>query len=171
MRAVRWFWLNRLALGTFALIGGREGIGKSICAYTLAAMATRGHLPGACFRAPRAVIVVATEDSWEHTIVPRLKAADADLAHIYRADVLTADFGETMMSLPRDVAGLETAIHAVDAAFILLDPLLSRLDSALDTHKDAEVRQALEPLVALADRTARSSWDSFTSTNRPQPTR
>jgi len=35
----------------------------------------------------------------------------------------------------------------------VLDPLLSRLSTALDTHKDAEVRVALEPLVALADRT------------------
>jgi len=42
----------------------------------------------------------------------------------------------------------------VDAALILLDPLLSRLDSSLDSHKDAEVRIALEPLVALADRSA-----------------
>lgn len=153
VRAVRWFWLNRLALGTLALIGGREGIGKSICAYTLAAMTTRGHLPGACFGTPRAVIVVATEDSWEHTIVPRLMAAGADLTRIYRADVQTADLGETMMSLPRDVAELELAIAEVSAALILLDPLLSRLDSDLDTHKDAEVRRALEPLGALADRT------------------
>lgn len=153
VRAVRWFWLNRLALGTFALIGGREGIGKSICAYTIASMATRGHLPGACFGTPRAVVIVASEDSWGHTIVPRLVAAGADLTRIYRADVQTSDLGETMMSLPDDVAGLETAIHDVDAAFVLLDPLMSRLNAALDTHKDAEVRQALEPLVALADRT------------------
>jgi hypothetical protein len=154
VRAVRWFWLNRLPLGTLALIGGREGIGKSICAYTLAAMATRGHVPGDCLGTPRAVIVVATEDSWEHTIVPRLMAADADLTRIYRADVRTSDLDETVVSLPLDIAELETAIHDVDAAFVLLDPLLSRLDSSLDTHKDAEVRRALEPLVALADRTS-----------------
>lgn len=36
---------------------------------------------------------------------------------------------------------------------ILLDPLMSRLDAKLDTHKDAEVRQALEPLVRIADQT------------------
>ena len=35
----------------------------------------------------------------------------------------------------------------------MLDPLLSRLDSRLDTHKDGDVRLALEPLVALAQRT------------------
>jgi hypothetical protein len=43
-RPVCWLWLHRLALGTLALIGGREGIGKSILAYTLAADITRGRL-------------------------------------------------------------------------------------------------------------------------------
>ena len=37
-----------------------------------------------------------------------------------------------------------------DAAAIVLDPLLSRFDSALDTHKDAEACWALEPLITLA---------------------
>ena len=36
---------------------------------------------------------------------------------------------------------------------LLLDPLMSRLDVALDSHKDAEVRQALEPLTAVGERT------------------
>ena len=35
-------------------------------------------------------------------------------------------------------------------AFVLLDPLLSTLDIKLDSHKDAEVRLALEPLSRLA---------------------
>jgi AAA domain len=151
-RAVLWFWLERLALGTLALIGGREGIGKSICAYTLAADCTRGRLSGVYLGTPRAVIIVATEDSWAHTIVPRLMAAGADLTKVYRADVLTAGLGEASLSLPRDLPSLEIVIADVGAALIILDPMLSRLDAALDTHKDAEVRQALEPLVALADR-------------------
>jgi hypothetical protein len=32
----------------------------------------------------------------------------------------------------------------VDAVLLILDPLLSRLDDRLDTHKDADVRHALE---------------------------
>jgi hypothetical protein len=36
-RPVCWLWDGRLALGTLALLGRREGIGKTICAYTLAA--------------------------------------------------------------------------------------------------------------------------------------
>jgi hypothetical protein len=153
MRPVRWLWTNLLALGAFALLGGREGIGKSICAYTVAAYITRGTLPGACFGTPRAVIVAATEDSWEHTIVPRLMAADADLERVYRVDVVTADAVDTALSLPRDMAAVGRAVRDVDAALIILDPLLSRLEGTIDTHKDADVRRALEPLASLADST------------------
>ena len=35
---------------------------------------------------------------------------------------------------------------------LLLDPLMSRISHRLDTHRDAEVRPALEPLSALANR-------------------
>ena len=46
VRPVRWLWALRLALGTLGLLAGREGIGKSILAYTLAALITRGRLDG-----------------------------------------------------------------------------------------------------------------------------
>jgi AAA domain len=41
VRPVKWLWDNRLPLGTLGLLGGREGIGKSIVAYTLAGLLTR----------------------------------------------------------------------------------------------------------------------------------
>lgn len=150
VRPVRWSWQDRLALGTFALIGGREGVGKSICVYTIAARITKGTLPGVYDGTPRGVIVAATEDSWEHTIVPRLMAAAADLDRVFRVDVTTLEGAETALSLPTDLAELARVIPEADAALVILDPLLSRLDTALDTHKDAEVRLALEPLVTLA---------------------
>ena len=77
VRPVHWLWAARIALGTLVLLGGREGIGKSTIAYTIAALVTRGRLPGRHFGQPKAVIVAATEDSWAHTIVPRLMAAGA----------------------------------------------------------------------------------------------
>ena len=151
VRPVRWLEEDRLPLGTLGLLGGREGIGKTIYASTLAASITRGTLSGVYHGTPRAVIVAATEDSWEHTIVPRLMAAGANLDLVYRVDVETAEGTDTMLSLPCDLVALERAVRDVQAAMVLLDPLLSRLDADLDTHKDAEVRMALEPLVKLAD--------------------
>ena len=151
VRPVRWLEEDRLALGTLGLLGGREGVGKTIYAYTLTASITRGTLSGIYEGTPRAVIVAATEDSWAHTIVPRLMAAGADLDLVYRVDVTTPEGTDTTLSLPCDLAALERVVGDVHAALILLDPLLSRLDTALDTHKDAEVRLALEPLVRLAE--------------------
>ena len=150
-RPVFWLWKNRLALGTLGLLAGREGVGKSTLGYWIAARITQGDLYGCFAGTPKAVLVCATEDSWEHTIVPRLMAAGADLTRVYRVDVVTAMNITVGMSLPRDLEGVERAANEVDAALMLLDPLVSRLGD-LDTHKDAEVRQALEPLVAIADR-------------------
>jgi hypothetical protein len=152
-RPVHWLWQERLALGSFGLLAGREGIGKTTVAYTLVADITRGRLEGVYNGKPHTVIVAATEDSWEHTIVPRLMAADADLARVGRVDVTSSDGITTMLTLPRDNTALEQIVQQEQAALILLDPLISRLDSKLDTHKDADVRRALEPLAQLADQT------------------
>jgi len=79
-------------------------------------------------------------------------AHDADLDLVFRVDVETVDGFDGALSLPMDITRLEVLVRELDTRLILLDPLLSRLDEKLDTHKDAEVRLALEPLAALADR-------------------
>ena len=147
---VRWLWADWIPLGSFVLLGGREGIGKSIISYTLAADTTKGRLPGVYATVPRGVLVCATEDSWAHTIVPRLMAADADLSRVYRIDVVAPDGAELALTLPKDTAGLNAVVRQTDAALLIFDPLLSRLDARIDSHKDADTRRALEPLAALA---------------------
>lgn len=151
-RRVIWLWEMRIALGTIALLAGPEGLGKSTLIAWSIALITRGQLPGENFGNPKSVLVCATEDSWEHTIVPRLMAAGADLDRVYRVEVKTADRFLTGLTLPRDLAQLEILAVQTDAALLVLDPLMSRLANNLDTHRDSEVRRALEPLAALADR-------------------
>ena len=152
MRATHWLWEGRLALGSFALLAGREGVGKSTVAYTLAAQVTQGTLEGRYFGDPHSVIIAATEDSFAHTIVPRLKAAEADLTKVFRADV-QADGILKGIDLPADLKALEAMVKKDDVALILIDPLTSRLSETLDMYKDSDVRQALEPIVSMADRT------------------
>jgi hypothetical protein len=150
-RPVRWLWQDRIPLASFGLLGGREGIGKSIAFYWLVAAVTRGQLPGAYYGHPRACVVVATEDSKAHTIVPRLMAAGADLERVYFVTVASTATGAADVVLPVDVSALIDLVNEVQAVLIGLDPLLSRLDASLDSHKDAETRRALEPLSAAAD--------------------
>jgi AAA domain len=149
-RRVQWLWDARIALGTLALLAGREGLGKSILSYTIAAMITRGMLPGEFYGEPKSVLVAAAEDSWSQTIVPRLIAADADLDRVFRVEVVH-DTIHSELSMPRDLARVKAVAREVDAVLMILDPLISRLDPKLDSHKDADVRRALEPLVAMAD--------------------
>jgi hypothetical protein len=151
LQAVHWLWDKWLAAGTVALVGGREGIGKSVLVDTLAADLTRGRLPGIFQDTPKGVIICATEDSWSHTITPRLMAANADLDKVYRADIVDAEGFECPLSLPKDTAALTQAVKDVDAAMVILDPLLSRLEARLDSHKDADTRRMLEPLAQMAD--------------------
>jgi hypothetical protein len=152
-KRVRWLWEHRLALGTLSLLAGREGLGKSSVAVWIIAQITRGTLPGEHLGQPRAVLVCATEDSWEHTIVPRLMAAGADLTKVFAVEMVSADGIQVGLSLPRDNHRLEATAIETDAAMLVLDPLMSRLGESLDSHRDADVRRALEPLVAIADRT------------------
>jgi hypothetical protein len=150
-RPVRWLWEDRLPVGEMALTPGRGGVGKSTFHAWAIAHLTRGTLPGSYWGTARACVIATTEDSWEHTIVPRLMAAGADLSLVHRADVITEAGAEMTLSLPRDVTGLTEQLMAVGAVLLSVDPLMSVIAGSLDTHKDRDVRQALEPLKRLAE--------------------
>lgn len=154
-RATRWlyaegkrvFWLP---LGGLSLLGGREGVGKSTIAYGIAAKITRGELPGSFKGEPRGVVIAATEDAWEQTVIPRLLACGADLDRVFRVDAETPEGLPVGLQLPEDVEGLTELIHAERVVLVLLDPLMSTVGANLDTNKDADVRRALEPMSRLA---------------------
>lgn len=155
---VRWAWTGdggegRLPAGSLSIAAGREGTGKSSWALWLAAQLTLGTLPGAFFGRPRRVFYVAVEDSWAHTLVPRLMAAGADLAMIGRFEVITTRDEEMTLSLPADIDLLEADVKEHNAAAVILDPLMSVLGAGIDTHKERDTRSALDPLAKLADRT------------------
>jgi len=157
-RPVLWGWQDRLPTGTVSLIAGREGIGKSLFLIDLTAQLTRGTLPGVFYGSPRGVVYCATEDSWQHTIAPRLIAAGADLERVFRAEVETieATTGTSRaveLSLPRDCEQLAVKVKEHGVAMIALDPLMSAVDRTVDTHNDREMRTVLEPLAQLADGT------------------
>jgi hypothetical protein len=160
IRATRWLWEDAYAhwIGMGSLVGlaGREGVGKSTwCAY-LTAKVTRGELPGDFYGTPKSVIICTTEDDWNATLKPRLMAAGADMDRVFRVDSVDADGLAGIVTLPNDLHGMEATIREHDVALVILDPLLTFVNAKLDTHKDAEVRRALEPVVRMAHDTTAS---------------
>jgi hypothetical protein len=164
-RPVRWAWdtaapgtdpgkqQGRLPVGSLSIAVGRAGIGKSQFAAWLTAQVTNGALPGAFLGRPRSVIYVATEDSWEMTLVPRLMAAGADLSRVFRVGIAINEDTSYRLILPHDNDLLELAINAKDAGIVVMDPLLSLVSETINDYRAREVRAALEPVVQIADRT------------------
>ncbi|MHA6520864.1 AAA family ATPase, partial [Corynebacterium amycolatum] len=83
-KKTHWLVENMIPWNSLTLLGGREGVGKSTVACAWVASATRGNLDN---KQPLNVLYLHTEDSREATIVPRLKAADADLERVYFLDI------------------------------------------------------------------------------------
>ncbi|MFF7021951.1 AAA family ATPase [Streptomyces klenkii] len=163
IKPVRWLWdttpdgaaptsHGRIPMYSLAIAAGGPGLGKSQFAVWMAARITTGTLPGELFGKPRGVIYAAAEDSWTYTIAPRLIAAGADLDLVFRIDVKDDNEAHARLTLPVDTSLLGKVAEAYSIALVVADPLLSLIDKNINDYRAAEVRQALEPLVAAADR-------------------
>jgi len=153
MRAALWLWEEAgakwMPLAGLCLISGRESTGKSTMTFRLVAQVTLGTLPGDLSGRPRDVVMSAKEDDWEYTVIPRLRASGADLSRVHRID--TTRSASTGLHLPEHHDALKALLaEHPDVALLVLDPIISVLNGGLDSHKDAEVRRALEPLVDTA---------------------
>jgi 5S rRNA maturation endonuclease (ribonuclease M5) len=163
IRRVRWLWdttpdgapptsHGRIPMNSMCIAAGGPGLGKSQFAAWMTARITTGTLPGELFGKPRSVIYAATEDSWSYTIAPRLIAAGADLDLVFRIDVADDQEAHARLTLPLDIQRLGKAAEEYGVALLIADPLLSLIDGKINDYRAAEVRQALEPLIAAADR-------------------
>jgi len=145
---------GRIAAGTVAIAAGPEGVGKSSFGIWLAAKVSTGTLHGAWYGKPRMVLYCAVEDSWKHTIVPRLIAAGADRSLVGRFDVVSDTDDVLTLSLPADNELLKQAIENYEVGLVVLDPLLSLIAETLDSHHERQTRVALDPLAKMADSTS-----------------
>jgi len=149
---VRWLWHEWLALGKLHILAGAPGQGKTTIAIAFAATITSGgRWPGGSRCAAGNVLIWSGEDDPADTLLPRLLAAGADRARCYFV-VGTRIHGEIHSFDPaRDMAGLEQeALRIGGIKLVIVDPVVSAV--AGDSHKNTEVRRALQPLVDLASR-------------------
>jgi hypothetical protein len=149
---VRWVWEQRVPLGCLTILAGQQGLGKSTLTLELAARASRGELDGDLYGGPCSSLVVTLEDHVASVVVPRLKAAGADLERIRIVGVKAADGLDALVSLPEDIAGLEEGALAYQARLVIVDPIVATLSGSIDAHKDHSVRRALAPLAQAAER-------------------
>ncbi len=149
-------WDGRLYRGKPHLVEGDPGLGKTTAALDVAARVSRGAaMPdGSPGIGPAGVVIMGAEDGLADTVRPRLEAAGADLERIVALTAIVDGDGERMPALPLDLGAVEAAIRDVDAALVIVDPLMAFLDASVNSWRDQDVRRALAPLARLAERSA-----------------
>ena len=152
---VTFLWEGRLVQGKLNLIFGEPGLGKSYLTLYCAANVSKG-LPWPDGGTPPVgtVILLTAEDGLADTIRPRLDKLGADPARIHALTAVrrTADGQEVAFSPLDDLALLEAAVVRLGASFVIIEPLNAYLQK-VDSHRAAEVRGALAPIAAMAERT------------------
>lgn len=149
---VRWLWNNWLALGKLHILAGAPGQGKTTIAIACMATVTiGGRWPDGSRCEPGNVLMWSGEDDPADTLLPRLIAAGVDRSKCFFVQGTRLD-GELQPFDPaRDMAALEQKARAIGGIKLLVvDPVVSAV--AGDSHKNTEVRRALQPLVDLASR-------------------
>jgi RecA-family ATPase len=153
---VRWLWPGRIPLGKLTMLDGDPGVLKSTMTLDLAARLSRGTtMPdGAAsdLEGPRGTVLLTAEDGLADTIRPRLDAARADVSRVVALKAIPTKDGERLPTVD-DVEPLREAIEAVDAALVVVDPLVAYLGADVNSYRDQDVRAALAGLAELADET------------------
>jgi len=151
--AIRWLWPGWLARGKLHVLAGAPGTGKTTLAMAMAAAVSAGTaLPSGWTPRRGSVLIWSGEDDPADTLVPRLIAAGADRSRIHFVrDTIDEDDYRRPFDPSRDVDMLAIAALGIkDITLIVVDPLVSAIGG--DSHKNAEVRRGLAPLVDLAAR-------------------
>lgn len=147
---IRWLWQDWLARGKFHLLAGAPGQGKTTIALGMAAaVSSGGRWPDGSRCEAGGVLIWSGEDDPGDTLAPRLLAMGANLDRVHF--IQSARIGGELLPFDpaRDMPGLCAAAEAVGGVRLLVvDPVVSAIRD--DSHKNAEVRRGLQPVVDLA---------------------
>ena len=155
-RPIEYVWRGRMAEGMLTLIDGDPGNGKTLLAMDIAARLTRGDpMPDEeddVRREPASVLLFTAEDNLEQVVKPRMLAAgavDKRVGFVVKRHV--ENNAEVPLAIPDDIHHIrDVAKGMVNTKMILIDPIMSYLSTEISSADDMQVRQALEPLTAMA---------------------
>jgi putative DNA primase/helicase len=153
MKKINWLWTNRIARGKITLLSGNPGLGKSqIIAYMTGIITNNGVFADKTECVGGKVIILSAEDDAADTIVPRLKAVDANLTMINIIESMLKNNKENHFNLTTDICALENLLISLEnVAAIFIDPLSAYLGN-IDDHRNGEVRAILSLLAKLAEK-------------------
>ncbi len=151
--AVHWLWPLWVPRSHLTLVAGDPGVGKSWFVLALATAVSLGApLPGMGQPVERGnVLLFALEDGTATVVRPRMELMGADLSRVHVYTHVDAGGQPRALVLPEDTPLLQAAIHATAADLVVIDPLVSLQNPALDANRQVTMRSILGPLMAAAE--------------------
>ena len=149
-KKIDWLWNGYLAKGKLHISAGPPGAGKTTIALSLAATISSGGLfPDGTRAESGKILIWSGEDDPTDTLLPRLLAMGADRKNIFFIDGVRTG-NEAVIFDPSAHMGMisEAIEHIGDVHLLILDPIVNAV--AGDSHKNSEVRRALQPVVTAA---------------------
>lgn len=154
IKPVLFLWRPWLPLGKVTILAGAPGQGKSQLTAFLAAQVTRGWFEPTDVAEPGDVVILTAEDDLADTVVPRLMAAGADLARVetiaMRKTMPGGITSDGLIKLPGDVEALHGVLKEGKTRLVIFDPVASFIGRDHSTYVNQDVRDVLDPIVALA---------------------
>lgn len=147
---IDWLWDGWLAAGKLHILAGAPGTGKTTLALALAAaLTTRGYWPdGSRVRTVGNVLIWSGEDDPTDTLAPRLLACGADMRRVHFVGSVRDGDDHRPFDPASHMPELSDAATRVgNVRLLICDPVVSAVTG--DSHKNTEVRRALQPLVDL----------------------
>jgi putative DNA primase/helicase len=152
-KAIKWLMPYRIPIGKLSATAGWQGTGKSTFAAHVTGQVTTGKLENSDIAGPRNVLWVSTEEAVEDEILPRLMAANADLARVSFMQMSGADDDDEEAAipfqLPDDAEHLGDLMADLDPAFVFIDPLLGTINREMDSYRTQDIRHVLSALWRL----------------------
>jgi putative DNA primase/helicase len=152
-QAIAWLRSGWLAHGKLHILAGRPGSLKTTTAMDFAAtVTTGGHWPDGSFASAGNVLVWSGEDAIDDTLLPRFMAAGGDRARIAFVKGVEEDGASRSFDPARDMEALIAVCGRIgDVNLVIIDPVVAVAKG--DSHKNAEARRDLQPLVDLTEKT------------------
>lgn len=154
-RPVSWLVPGYFPRSKLILLAGPGGHGKSTLTLDLAACLTTGR---ACLgldyapEKPCDVLLISCEDGVEDTITPRLDAVKADRGRVHHVRGVRNAAGKVLPFNLTYLAQVRALVRCKpEIRLVVIDPAGAFIGGRADEHKDAELREVLDPMAALAD--------------------
>jgi len=146
---VSWEWEGYIARGKVHILAGPAGHGKTALLLALGATITiGGRWPDGSWAEVGDIAIWSGEDDPADTLVPRLISCGADRNRVHFINGVLANGEQRSFDPSIDMPLLREAIAKRNIKMLIIDPIVSAVGG--DSHKNAETRRALQPVVDLA---------------------